>query len=864
MDAKFSKLKSFLGTGFSRLKSFYERHKIVVNAIAFIFVLTIFFYFGMMFSYAIDGSGRQGLVFGGDHARVRYGLTDEYSHYRSSTHPLFPLVTIPFVWLIRIFIPNSTIAIMFFIALVSTSNFFLFISILKKVVKGKYKFWIIATCATFFLFSFSFIQGVLIIESFVFSLFPILLFWNYYFKIYQRENIGFVESMILILIGSLMLSLNTMVIIHFVFGVACLLLMKKQSFKQLAKNVGIGCVILISVLLINIVLAVIQQNVFPTATNWFTYLMEIVKNILFKKETQIEEVVYISSNITPEFWKIVFFNVFGFTYFPGTFENIGFISFKAIYTSFWGYIFLALFIPLFVFSIVLAIKNKKTKIVLPLLLSYISFYVFYMFYGVYTSMIYQLLTSFIPIVIIAVGLSTIKNKKLFWPIFGCLLAAVGLVIVGNIVKHIEFKRILEGVIWVQSTANPNIIFVKNMIKISLILSVFGIAIWQIARPTWFGDITRMKTDAIYARKNCGRRIFFNTMAVLFCTVSVYSVLLNQTLDANFPPEYYKEKVQQSEQLFVFGMGQRDKYYLTREGDVYLYGNDFCIIKGLSDVEIDRENYKISAIYKGKEFLMYENETGIYYSADGAVTTLDDSQIINIPTFEGNSQQKALKVLFGEVMTNIGKNGPMTNIFTGEVSFDAAVRIALVCEETNNLAQIRPWIQNITPDVVRNNVKATETYGQILYLQSLLLTPNQEVVDTVIEEAKKFKNEEGALAGENSYYATSWLKFGFLRLSETDEFAFPIDEKGKQLCWWQGSGDIENAEAYYEQLYNLSEGYNPWRNVATLHFGRVKNEHDFSEFSSAIIVRHNGVLKWTSSDSIVAAELFMWLVNVDTF
>lgn len=849
---------------FSKLKSFYERHKIVVNAVVFVIVLTIFFYFGMMFSYAVNGSGKNGLVFDGDHRRVRYNLIDEYSHYRTSTHPLFPLVTIPFVWFIRIFIPNPLIATIFFMALVSTANLFLFVSILKKIVGGKYKNYIIAICAIFYAFSFSFIQGFMIIETFVFNAFSILLFWNYYLKIYERKTLGFFEHVILVLIGALMLSLNTMVIIHFVFGVACLLLMRRQSFKQLAKNIGIGVILVLSVMLINIVLAVIQQNIFPTSINWFTYLIEIAKKILFKKPTYIEEFDFINTRLYPYSWESVFFIVFGFAYFPGIFRVFeGLISFEIAYTSFWGYLFLAMFISLFIFSIVIAIKNKRTKIILPLLLSYISFYVFYMFYGVGTSMLYQLITSFVPILIIAVGLSSVKNKKLFWSIFGCFLLILGMVIVGNIVKHIEFNRILRGIIWVQKTANPNVIFLKNMIKICLILTVFGIAIWQIASPTWLGDGARMKRDAIYSRNNHGRRIFYNTMALLFCTISVYSVLLNQTLDANFPPEYYKEKVQQSDQLFVFGMGQREKYYLTNDGDIYWQASDFCIIKGLSDVEIDRENYKVSAIYEGKEFLMYENEMGIYYSIDGVVTTLDDSQTINIPTFEGNSQQKALRILFGEVMTNIGKNGPMTNIFTGEVSFDAAVRIALVCEETNNLAQIRPWIQNITPDVVRNNVKSTETYGQILYLQSLLVTPNQEVVDTVVEEAKKLKNEEGSLAGENSYYDTSWIKFGLACLSEVDEFVLPADQSGRQWCWWSESGDIGDETLYIEQLYNLSEGVNPWKNAAILHFGRVTLEENL-EISSAIIIRYNGILQMTTSDSVFAAELFLWLAEVDTY
>ena len=135
-------------------------------------------------------------------------------------------------------------------------------------------------------------------------------------------------------------------------------------------------------------------------------------------------------------------------------------------------------------------------------------------------------------------------------------------------------------------------------------------------------------------------------------------------------------------FFIFGMGQREKY-IYANSKLLKYSNNEIVLDNLILDKTEYENYTIYAKdLEQNEYRIYENEKGIYIEKNDEIQVLDESTKINIPDFSHNKNEKALKILFNEVMVNITKDGPKPNFIAYENAWyrDAAI-VAMVLKET---------------------------------------------------------------------------------------------------------------------------------------------------------------------------------------
>lgn len=167
------------------------------------------------------------------------------------------------------------------------------------------------------------------------------------------------------------------------------------------------------------------------------------------------------------------------------------------------------------------------------------------------------------------------------------------------------------------------------------------------------------------------------------------------------------------------------------------------------------------------------------------------------------------------MVNITKEGPKPNFVTYKEPFyrDAAY-VAMLCEETGNLEQIIPWIESISEiyDLQRGeNIKEPDNLGELLYMQSLLPTPNWDFVDEIIEEAYRIRNNEGMLSGtmdgeEHPNYVTGWLKFG-------------LESLGLDSSDWKLDSSIKDS--YTDLLWFFEDpALNEWRKSHSYYFNSL--------------------------------------------
>lgn len=284
-------------------------------------------------------------------------------------------------------------------------------------------------------------------------------------------------------------------------------------------------------------------------------------------------------------------------------------------------------------------------------------------------------------------------------------------------------------------------------------------------------------------------------------------------------------------FFFWGMGLRNKFllYENEKGLYNLY--DFTAkTEKYTDIEINRidaEYYQAEGVINEQKFYMYENEDGIYVEINGKKSVLDDSCHINIPEYNG-TKARELRILFNETMINITKEGPKPNFVTyAEPFYRDAAYVAMVCEKTGNISQVSDWISNITEiyDLQRDiSIEEPDNLGELLYMQSLLEEPNQELIDKIIEEAYS-RRKDGMLTGimdgeEHHNYTTGWLKFGMetLGMDSSDwRLDSELPDSYTSLLWFYNSPELEE--------YRKNTSYSQNSLWPYLEYGRA-NFYDF--------------------------------------
>ena len=476
-------------------------------------------------------------------------------------------------------------------------------------------------------------------------------------------------------------------------------------------------------------------------------------------------------------------------------------------------IFLLLLFPIFGIGY---IANRKKLLANTSLIFLIIAYILHIIfgYGLQNGLIYTPLYSWAFILIIIYGINYIYtkiNKKLGLTI---LCGIVIIVATLNVSWFANFKNTIKN----QEFEKPQgVVRPKNILLNKVEFEIVGNSI---------------------IKKDNGETII---SGIDGCTVNENSITGNLKDTSWFRLYSDKDnvylnisgKITKIEDLFyIFGMGIREKY-IYKGTTLTQYSNNEIILDNIKLKDIDYKNYTLTVLdEENNEIIIYENEEGIYINKNEVIECLDNSTKIHIPDFSGHKYEKQLRILFSEVMVNITKEGPKPNFIAYEnVWYRDAAIVAMVLEETGNIEQISNWIKNINEIYDwQNGNNEPDNLGQILFLQSLVETRNEELINKILEEAKKLKTEEGYIIGYTDrskmpVYQTKWLIYGLKSLGmDYSEYKIPehLEDGYEELIWF----DKENEEYFEEnkELNNPNTNY-PYLYYAYLNFNNIDIEFE---------------------------------------
>ena len=264
-------------------------------------------------------------------------------------------------------------------------------------------------------------------------------------------------------------------------------------------------------------------------------------------------------------------------------------------------------------------------------------------------------------------------------------------------------------------------------------------------------------------------------------------------------------------FFLFGMGQREKYFYKNKSLFDLSGEPVLdLTEAVTDRILPAEYTVCLAFADGSTAQLREDEEGVWFEKNGESRCLTAAPV-SLPTFEGSPYRDALRILLHEVLYNVTTDGrPLPNIFVYDKPWyrDSAL-IAMALAKTGNLHVIRDFILGMTDCYDRNNAGHCEpdNLGEALYLISTVSDASHPLVSTLVEEAKRLWTDEGmpGLIDFNSHpvYSAKWLKYGLSRLNLDHSWVkIPAVADDYSPLFWMDYKDqhVEIPHREYDALY----------------------------------------------------------------
>ena len=845
-----------------------------IEKFIFITLFVLYFIFSLVFVFYINSIEYQ-FVFGCDSPRVFSDWTDiSANHYRTKVHPLYVLLVYPIVRFMMWTGANPIVAVLLFLSLIATLNTYFIYKILSKFLSGKLYILTILLTAVY-AFSFTQLENLMIIESFTVGTFSLLAFWFYFINHFGKKIEGIKDIITLSLLGMLTFSMVLTNYIHFLIGLLFLCVFdKKKDIKQFFIDASKYALIVFLSMFISLILIYVQEMIFVTSENAIGYIFNMLKDVLLGTRSS-EEFSYMNFNITIDNFYNILLYFFGFSFVGGNVELTN--EMLTISPTFITILVMLGFLALFIYSIVYLIKNKQ-YIAVPFLIAYLYEIALHIIYGNNELMLYIIQSSFLLLIIIAMGLSVAKKEH----VKGITIFLGALLCLSLVQSAYSVLQIL--LFTYRRFSLRSISFISSNFRFLAFLVLLGTIFYLVRHILLMNksDESLILNEKQINLKSIVISFILSTAIVGACMNPFNTNVANNSQSTTNDQETIKMS------NILFGMGQREKFVLeSSEGKAifYHYAIDTkeksVLLDNLHDVSYDAENYTIFCKdNNNNEIKIYEDETGIYLKKNLSLEVLDNSQTINIPNFSAYSQEKYLKILFHEVMVNVLPNGFTPNYLTyGNFWYRDGAIMAMVLKETNNLSQLR---LNVTAsqiyDDARGGVKEPDNLGELLYLLSLQETKNWEVINAVLEEARRIKQDDDCIHGitdgsELYVYQTIWLKFGMDSLG-LDSSEYDITGKYDDyanLCWWyrkESSNyypyDIETIE---KSLFDISRTYYPYLDIARLHYFQIKIDlPTLPTYPISFEYQDWGLKEQAecSPHGWAAAELFLYLLEYDSF
>lgn len=463
-----------------------------------------------------------------------------------------------------------------------------------------------------------------------------------------------------------------------------------------------------------------------------------------------------------------------------------------------------------------------------------------------------------------------------------------------------------GINYIYEKINKKEIFI--IILVPLILSVL---IYNLTWVIKMGDHLQREKFNIITYKNQGvykylkngdyfETFFYNNGALYRCSdgkeivksidqfMGEEDYMVGLLKDSNWFKIYFEDgklklnisnKIQtiEKDNFYIFGMGLRKKFLLTKENDEEYKLIEYDTRKDiLTNLTIEKIDYKNYTIFFNNNIKIYENEYGIYIETEGQIETLDDSTYINIPNFTGYEHEEQLKILFNEVMINITEDGPKPNFIAYDgVWYRDACIVAKVLQETNNLEQIYTWINSI--DKIydeQNGIKEADNLGQVLYLISLAENKNQTLIEEVLKEAETLRTEEGYLDGftdgnKHPVYQTKWLIYGMKELGlDSSYYKVPdITDSYAELLWFDRTGSRHKTRnndrwqyLYFANLHYNKDKINYRNTMYPISNEILPNKANFENMN--LLNENFAKVHIVTPHAWSASEMFLYLLDLD--
>ena len=380
------KIKDFLKNHGDKIKEFLKIFTIV-------FALNLFL---LSFVNLITNGTETDVFYGGDTPRVLQDMTmQEGLHYRTSVHPLFVILTQPFIRLLGRF-TGVIVAAVIFEAAIGALSATLFYRFMQKLGVSKKTS---LTATVILTLSFTQIAFNSIFETYAFSQFGLMVMWVIAAGLIDKK-LELKDYALLVVAGIFSLAFTLTNIVQFLILLSIIIFLNKNVKCKFIKFSSV----LLVVLSITVMLADIQKSFWPSANNFFTssingFLLDknseeftyiertwSIKRVIFQMNTSFVYQFGLLGGLTLEKNNLI--NVLGLASF-GLFSLINFYYFFA--------------------------KRKifKEKIYFALLSAYGFNFVLHIFYNPYESFLYVLHYNFLIIAILFYIFTHLDEKTKF-------------------------------------------------------------------------------------------------------------------------------------------------------------------------------------------------------------------------------------------------------------------------------------------------------------------------------------------------------------------------------------------------------------------------------------------------------------------
>lgn len=273
-------------------------------------------------------------------------------------------------------------------------------------------------------------------------------------------------------------------------------------------------------------------------------------------------------------------------------------------------------------------------------------------------------------------------------------------------------------------------------------------------------------------------------------------------------------------FFLFGMGDREKYYY-RSGGLYAYPSGKCAVSfDVAEEEIIPDRYTVKLVLSdGERVTLCEDSRHFAMYRGEDVTVFCESEL-SLPDFEEYDEAALLRVLHHEILINIYDGRPLPNFFVYRTPWyrDSAM-MTMVLEKTGNLRLVRDWVLGIDRIFDGNNKgnEEPDNMGQLLFMISRVSDRDHPMVEKIAAEVKR-RYVGGVLQGTVDYgnhpvYAAKWLKFGLESLGlDSGWVEIPaVPDDYSQLFW------MDYRDSHVEVPHREYDGFYPYLWWAEQHF-----------------------------------------------